>query len=73
MVEETDGTTDCATTDRSAPRFGVTVIIPAFNEGPIIEDCLRGVINQTSCRALEIIVVAKGCADDTALIELHSS
>lgn len=43
-----------------------SVIIPAYNEGAVIERCLRTMLNGADPSELEIIVVANGCKDDTA-------
>lgn len=43
----------------------ISVIIPAYNEGVLIEHCLRSIISQRKC---EIIVVCDSCTDDTAKI-----
>lgn len=47
-------------------RADVSIIIPAYNEASIIEDCIDGVLRQTTDLSMEILVVANGCSDDTA-------
>lgn len=43
----------------------VTLIVPAFNEGPVIENALRSLL-QLDYPAYEILVVDDGSTDDTA-------
>ena len=43
-----------------------TVIIPAHNEGAVIERTLRTLLEGAEPGELEVIVVANGCTDDTA-------
>lgn len=45
---------------------GFSIIIPAHNEASVIESTLRSIIASKLDRALQIIVVANGCSDDTA-------
>ncbi len=45
---------------------GFSVIIPAHNESAVIESTLRSLLASKLDRPLQIIVVANGCADDTA-------
>ena len=45
----------------------LSVILPACNEGPLIGACLRALLGSGPVPgAVEIIVVANGCSDDTA-------
>jgi glycosyltransferase involved in cell wall biosynthesis len=44
----------------------MTVVIPAHNEGRVIQRLLEQLINGANPDEMEIIVVANGCADDTA-------
>jgi Glycosyl transferase family 2 len=44
----------------------MTVVIPAHNEGRVIQRLLEQLINGANPGEMEIIVVANGCADDTA-------
>jgi len=43
----------------------ISVIIPAYNEGVLIEQCIASIISQRKC---EIIVVCDSCTDDTKKI-----
>jgi len=43
-----------------------SVIIPAYNEGNVIERCLDAMLEDYKEGELEIIVVPNGCKDDTA-------
>jgi len=45
---------------------GFSVVIAAHNEGAVIEATLRSVLANKLDRALQVIVVANGCSDDTA-------
>jgi len=54
---------DPATVDELEP---VTLIVPAFNEGPVIENALRSLL-QLDYPAYEILVVDDGSTDDTAI------
>ena len=44
----------------------LSLIIPASNEAHHIGPCLEGVLAQTGPAALQVIVAANGCTDDTA-------
>lgn len=44
----------------------ISVIIPASNEATYIGDCLRSVLKQDFAGALQAVVVANGCHDNTA-------
>jgi glycosyltransferase involved in cell wall biosynthesis len=44
-----------------------TVVIPAHNEGRVIERLLRQLVPAPSMSELNVIVVANGCNDDTAM------
>ena len=44
----------------------LSLIIPASNEAHHIGPCLEGVLAQTGPEALQVIVAANGCTDDTA-------
>ena len=51
------------------PETAFTVIIPAHNEGQVIERCLRAIeADAPASHAMQIIVAANGCTDDTAEI-----
>lgn len=43
-----------------------SVIIPAHNEGAVIERCLTSLMNGLEGADVEVIVVCNGCIDDTA-------
>jgi glycosyltransferase involved in cell wall biosynthesis len=43
-----------------------TIVIPAHNEGTVIRRLLEQLVNDANPGELDIIVVANGCADDTA-------
>lgn len=45
----------------------VSIIIPAYNVGNYIEECLRSIMNQ-SYKQIEIIIVDDGSSDDTPII-----
>ncbi|MGI6037821.1 MAG: glycosyltransferase [Limnochordia bacterium] len=45
----------------------VSVAIPAYNQGPYLQQCLAGLVEQTY-RPLEIIVVDDGSTDNTAQV-----
>ena len=44
----------------------ISVVIPAYNEGAVIERCLTTMLADAKPGELEIIVVCNGCKDDTA-------
>jgi len=44
----------------------ISVVIPAYNEGSVIERCLGSMLADAKPGELEIIVVCNGCKDDTA-------
>ena len=46
------------------PERPVTIIVPAFNEGPVIEPSVRSLL-QLDYPAYEILVVDDGSTDDT--------
>ncbi|HVY48172.1 MAG TPA: glycosyltransferase family 2 protein [Minicystis sp.] len=49
-----------------APKLAVTVVIPAFNEGPMVERSIRSVVASDYPRELlDVIVVDDGSRDDT--------
>ena len=43
-----------------------SIVIPAYNEGQVIERCLDAILADAKPGELEIIVVCNGCKDDTA-------
>jgi glycosyltransferase involved in cell wall biosynthesis len=43
-----------------------SIIIPAYNEGQVIERCLDAVLADAKPGEFEIVVVCNGCKDDTA-------
>lgn len=45
-----------------------SVVIPAHNEGSVIERCLRALLSEPDVGDLEVVVVCNGCTDDTARI-----
>jgi len=45
---------------------GFSIILPAHNEGGVIEQTLRSILANTLDRPVQVIVVANGCTDDTA-------
>lgn len=44
----------------------VSVVIPAHNEGAVIDRCLGALTRGSGRHRLEIVVVCNGCSDDTA-------
>lgn len=44
----------------------ISVVIPAYNEGAVIERCLATMLADAKPGELEIVVVCNGCKDDTA-------
>jgi glycosyltransferase involved in cell wall biosynthesis len=44
----------------------ISVVVPAYNEGAVIERCLTTMLADAAPGELEIIVVCNGCKDDTA-------
>lgn len=44
----------------------ISIIIPAYNEGPIIGEVIQGIHNQMKGRSYEILVVDDGSDDNTA-------
>ena len=44
----------------------ISVIVPAYNEGMVIERCLRAMLADAKPGELEVVVVCNGCTDDTA-------
>jgi glycosyltransferase involved in cell wall biosynthesis len=44
----------------------ISVVIPAYNEGAVIERCLETMLADAKPGELEIVVVCNGCKDDTA-------
>lgn len=45
----------------------LSIVVPAHNEGPVIESCLRSILEDpTLPSGAEIIVICNGCTDDTA-------
>jgi hypothetical protein len=43
-----------------------SIVIPAYNEGPVIERCLEVLLRNSKQDEFEIVVVCNGCSDDTA-------
>lgn len=46
--------------------MSLSIILPACNEGAYIDACLAAVLASTGPSAVQVIVVANGCTDDTA-------
>lgn len=44
----------------------ISIVIPAYNEGAVIERCLQAMLADAKPNELEIVVVCNGCKDDTA-------
>lgn len=53
--------------NQQTPRPRASVIIPAHNEGRVIERCLRALLEQTSA-PLDVVVAVNGSTDDTVAI-----
>ena len=52
--------------------FGISFIIPCYNEEKYIRDCIRSIKREASCLPhYEIIVVDNNCTDDTVLIAMQ--
>jgi Glycosyl transferase family 2 len=51
-----------------APNVRCSVIIPAHDEAAVIGDRLRALATSLPAGAVELIVVANGCSDDTAAV-----
>jgi len=47
---------------------GFSIIIAAHNEASVIEQTLRSILASRLDRALQVVVVANGCTDDTAIV-----
>ena len=43
-----------------------SIVIPAYNEGSVIERCLEALLADAGPDEFEIVVVCNGCKDDTA-------
>jgi glycosyltransferase involved in cell wall biosynthesis len=56
VIEDTD----------DATRPIASVVIPAHDEGPVIERCLMAMSSTSRPDEFEVVVVANGCTDDTA-------
>jgi len=50
---------------------GFSLILPAHNEGAVIEQTLRSIAANRVDRPIQVIVVANGCTDDTAQRPRH--
>jgi len=48
------------------PQPALSVIIPCYNVGPFVADCLRSVLRQPEAGRLEVLVVDDGSDDDTS-------
>lgn len=44
----------------------IAIVIPAYNEGEVIERCLKALLADAREGEFEIVVVCNGCKDDTA-------
>jgi glycosyltransferase involved in cell wall biosynthesis len=44
----------------------ISIVVPAYNEGMVIERCLGAMLADARPGELEIVVVCNGCTDDTA-------
>jgi glycosyltransferase involved in cell wall biosynthesis len=44
----------------------ISVVVPAYNEGMVIERCLRAMLHDARPGELQIVVVCNACTDDTA-------
>jgi glycosyltransferase involved in cell wall biosynthesis len=53
-------------TDDSNESLPVSIVIPAHNEGAVIERCLRTLLAGADLSGVEVLVVCNGCKDDTA-------
>jgi glycosyltransferase involved in cell wall biosynthesis len=66
MVESTTPTTRVTTGDAVEP-VRVSVVVPAFDEGVVLGDCLDSLLAQT-CPGVEIVVADDGSRDDTVAV-----
>ncbi|MFO0633233.1 MAG: glycosyltransferase [Nannocystaceae bacterium] len=48
------------------PAGPIAIVIPAYNEGEVIERCLSAILADAKPGEFEIVVVCNGCKDDTA-------
>ena len=44
----------------------ISIVVPACNEGRVIERCLEGLLRDAAPNEIEIVVVCNGCTDETA-------
>lgn len=54
------------TTATPPPGFLCSVVVPAYNEGSVIEQRLAPLLTSFAIGELEVAIVANGCTDDTA-------
>lgn len=59
----TESKSDCTDSTSEFPQ--VSVVIPAHNEGQVIERCLRKLLEHAEPNEVEVVVVANGCTDET--------
>ncbi|MBC8069262.1 MAG: glycosyltransferase [Deltaproteobacteria bacterium] len=45
----------------------ISIVIPAYNEGAVIERCLSALLADAKPGELDVVVVCNGCKDDTAV------
>lgn len=49
----------------------ISIIVPAHNEGAVLQRCLEALLRDARPGELEVIVAANGCTDDTAAIAVN--
>src|SRR6478609_1105023 len=61
-----DNVDGCARSLRRRLMRGLSIVIPAHNEGAVVARTLKSILGNKLDRPMQIIVVANGCTDNTA-------